>query len=104
MTVEFSGIAGSEGIAAGKAYVYINNQTEIDTEAVSCEAINTELEKLNEGMELSKTQLMRLKEKVMQEFNESEAQIFEAHIMMLGDPEFTDAIRDAISSGSVNAA
>lgn len=102
--MEFSGIAGSEGIAAGKAYVYINNQTEIDTEAVSCEAINTELEKLNEGMELSKTQLMRLKEKVMQEFNESEAQIFEAHIMMLGDPEFTDAIRDAISSGAVNAA
>lgn len=102
--MEFSGIAGSEGIAAGKAYVYINNQTELDMEAVSSEAVNTELDKLNEGMELSKTQLMRLKEKVMQEFNESEAQIFEAHIMMLGDPEFTDAIRDAISSGSANAA
>ncbi|HYE69829.1 MAG TPA: phosphoenolpyruvate--protein phosphotransferase [Anaerovoracaceae bacterium] len=100
----YSGIAGSEGIAAGRAYVFINNQMEIDTEAVSNEAINIELEKLNEGIELSKTQLMRLKEKVLQEFNESEAQIFEAHMMMLEDPEFTGAIREAITSGSANAA
>lgn len=100
----YRGIAGSEGIAAGKAYVFINNQTDIDTETVSFEAINTELEKLNEGIELSRTQLMRLKDKVMQEVNESEAQIFEAHIMMLEDPEFTDAVRDAITSGSANAA
>ena len=100
----YSGIAGSEGIAAGRAYVFINNQMEIDTEAVSNEAINIELEKLNEGIELSKTQLMRLKEKVLQEFNESEAQIFEAHMMMIEDPEFTGAIREAITSGSANAA
>lgn len=100
----YSGIAGSEGIAAGRAYVFINNQMEIDTEAVSNEAINIELEKLNEGTELSKTQLMRLKEKVLQEFNESEAQIFEAHLMMLEDPEFTGSVREAITSGSANAA
>lgn len=100
----YSGIAGSEGIAAGKAYVFINNQMDIDMEAVSCEAITIELEKLNEGIELSRTQLMRLKEKVMQEFNESEAQIFEAHMMMLEDPEFTGAVREAITSGSAKAA
>lgn len=102
--MEYKGIAGSEGIAAGRAYVYINNQTEIDTEAVASDAVNTELEKLNEGIELSKTQMMRLKEKVLQEFNESEAQIFEAHMMMLEDPEFIGAVREAITSGSSNAA
>lgn len=100
----YSGIAGSEGIAAGRAYVYINNQTDIDTEPVTIDAIQTELEKLSEGMELSRSQLIRLKEKVRQEFNESEAQIFEAHMMMLEDPEFTDTIREAIKSGSANAA
>ncbi|WP_227016612.1 phosphoenolpyruvate--protein phosphotransferase [Sinanaerobacter chloroacetimidivorans] len=104
MTVVYSGIAGSEGIAAGKAYVFINNQTEIDMEAVASDAIQTELEKLNEGIELSRTQLIRLKEKVLQEFDESKAQIFEAHRMMLEDPEFAGAIREAITSGSVNAA
>jgi len=102
--VIYSGIAGSEGIAAGRVYVFINNQMEIDTEAVSGEAINIELEKLKEGMELSRTQLMRLKEKVLHEFNESEAQIFEAHRMMLEDPEFIGAVREAITSGSANAA
>lgn len=100
----FSGIAGSEGIAAGRAYVFINNQTEIDMESVAKEAIGTELEKLNEGIELSRTQLMRLKEKVLQEFNENEAQIFEAHRMMLEDPEFIGAVREAITSGAANAA
>ena len=100
----YSGIAGSEGIAAGEAYVYLNNQTEIDKETIAADAINTEIEKLNEGIELSRTQLMRLKEKVLHEFDKSKAQIFEAHIMMLEDPEFTGAAREAITSDSVNAA
>jgi phosphoenolpyruvate-protein phosphotransferase len=47
---------------------------------------------------------MSLKEKVQQELDESKAQIFEAHRMMLEDPEFTGAIREAIQAGSVNAA
>ena len=100
----YKGIAGSEGIAAGRAYVYLNNQTEIDTESVAEEAVSTELEKLDEGIELSRTQLIRLKEKVLQEFDESEAQIFDAHMLMLEDPEFTGAVRETIASGAANAA
>ncbi|MHB1391604.1 MAG: phosphoenolpyruvate--protein phosphotransferase [Clostridia bacterium] len=100
----YNGIAGSEGIAAGRAYVYVNNQTEMDKGGIPSEAIAVELDKLNEGMLQSRTQLARLKEKVSQELDDSKAQIFEAHMMMLEDPEFISAIREAITSGTANAA
>lgn len=100
----YSGIAGSEGIAAGKAYIFKNNQTEIDTIAVASDAIATELDKLSEGIELSRAQLIRLKEKVEKELDESKAQIFEAHRMMLEDPEFIEAVRNEISTNSFSAA
>lgn len=100
----YSGIAGSEGITAGKAYIFKNNQTEIDTIAVASDAIATEIDKLSEGIELSRAQLIRLKEKVEKELDESKAQIFEAHRMMLEDPEFTEAVRNEITTNSFSAA
>ncbi|MDF3001166.1 MAG: phosphoenolpyruvate-protein phosphotransferase [Bacillota bacterium] len=100
----YNGIAGSEGIAAGKAYIIKNSQTEIDTIAVASDAIETELDKLSEGIELSRVQLIRLKEKVEKELDESKAQIFEAHRMMLEDPEFIEAVRDEITTNSFSAA
>lgn len=100
----YSGIAGSEGIAAGRAYVFANNQNELDMGAIAPEAVNTELEKLNEGIQQSKAQLERLKEKVSKELDESKAQIFEAHMMMLEDPEFVNTVCEAITSGAANAA
>lgn len=100
----YNGIAGSEGIAAGRAYVFVNSQTEMDMGGIASEAVNTELDKLDEGIEQSKAQLIRLKEKVAKELDESKAQIFDAHMMMLEDPEFTGAVREAIRSGTANAA
>ncbi|MDF2653734.1 MAG: PtsA [Bacillota bacterium] len=100
----YSGIAGSEGITAGKAYVFRKHQTEIDAVSVASAAIHTELDKLSEGIALSRTQLVRLKEKVEKELDESKAQIFEAHRMMLEDPEFIDAVKNEISSNSISAA
>lgn len=100
----YNGIAGSEGIAAGRAYVFVNNQTEMDIGGIPSDAIGVELEKLDEGMLQSRTQLERLKEKVSQELDDSKAQIFEAHMMMLEDPEFISAIKEVITSGTANAA
>ena len=100
----YSGIAGSEGTATGKAYVFRNQQTEVVKQTVAGDAIHTELEKLNEGIELSSGQLIRLKDKVLKEFDESKAQIFDAHRMMLEDPELLNAVKDEIMQNSASAA
>lgn len=100
----YKGIAGSEGIAAGRAYVYKNEQAEIDKASISAESITVELNRLDEGIRNSKAQLEELKVRVAAELDEGKAQIFEAHMMMLEDPEFVDAIKTAIKTDLANAA
>jgi phosphoenolpyruvate-protein phosphotransferase (PTS system enzyme I) len=100
----YKGIAGSEGIAAGRAYVYKNEQAVIDTVNISAESIAVELNKLDEGIRHSKAQLEELKQKVALMLDEGKAQIFDAHMMMLEDPEFIEAIKKAIKTDMVNAA
>lgn len=100
----YKGITGSEGIAAGRAYVYKNEQVVIDTVNISVESITVELSKLDEGIRHSKAQLEELKQKVALVLDEGKAQIFNAHMMMLEDPEFIEAIRKAIKTDMVNAA
>ena len=92
----YNGIAGSGEIAAGRAYVFKNQQMEIDDKCISPADVNTELHRLDEGIRRSKAQLAELKEKVSLELDENKALIFEAHMMMLEDPEFVDAVREAI--------
>ncbi len=104
ITVIYNGIAGSEGIAAGRAYVFKNHKMEIDAENIAPEAVNIELKKLDEGMKLCRIQLMELKEKVSLELDEDKAQIFDAHMMMLEDPEFVNAIKEAIITDKSSAA
>lgn len=99
----YGGTAGSEGFAAGKAYVYKNVQVEIDTGVIAPEKADRELCRLEEGIKKSRVQLEKLKEKVSFELDDSKAQIFEAHIMMLEDPEFMDAIREAVVKDKVKA-
>ena len=100
----YNGIAGSEGIVAGRAYVFKNQQIAVDDESISSADVNIELNRLDEGMRLSKEQLEGLKEKVSLELDESKAQIFDAHMMMLEDPEFVDAVREAIITDESSAA
>lgn len=100
----YDGIAGSEGIAAGRAYIYNNEQTVIDVDKIPYGSEEAELFRLEEGVGKSKAQLEALKEKVSLELDVDKAQIFNAHIMMLEDPELLETIRESIRTDKVNAA
>jgi phosphotransferase system enzyme I (PtsI) len=104
ISVIYNGIAGSEGIAAGRAYVFKSKQLEIDSESIVPEAVEIELKRLEDGIKLCKLQLMELKEKVSLELDEEKARIFDAHMMMLEDPEFMNAVTEAIIKDKSNAA
>lgn len=102
--MEFKGIAGSKGIAAGKAYIFKRNQLpEVNTD-IAEEDVDAEVYKLEQGIKISKAQLLELKELVLKEFGKEKAAIFDAHIMMLEDPELEAKVKEAIVSGKVTAA
>ena len=95
------GIAASKGYAIGKVFLQVNEEIAITDEKIS--DIEAEKAKLQKALDDSRTQLEKIKEKALIEMGAEKAQVFEAHITLLDDPEFTGAMQNEIESNSINS-
>ena len=95
------GIAASKGYAIGKVYLQEHEEIVITDTKVS--DVVAEQEVLKKALEQSKIQLTAIKDKTLAEIGEHEALVFEAHITLLDDPEFTGGMLAEIENSSVNA-
>lgn len=95
------GIAASKGYAIGKVFLQEHEEIVITDTKVS--DVEAEKEILNKALEQSKVQLTAIKEKALKEIGEHEAAVFEAHLTLLDDPEFTGGMLLEIESNSINA-
>ena len=92
------GIAASKGYAIGKVFLQVNEEIVITDEKIS--DIEGEKAKLQKALDDSRAQLEKIKEKALTEMGEEKAQVFEAHITLLDDPEFTGAMQMEIESNN----
>lgn len=95
------GIAASKGYAIGKVFLQVNEEIVITDEKIS--DIEGEKAKLQKALDDSRAQLEKIKEKALTEMGEEKAEVFEAHITLLDDPEFTGAMQMEIESNSTNS-
>ena len=95
------GIAASKGYAIGT--VFIQEHEEIIISDAKVSDIAAEKEKLSKALAQSKEQLEAIKEKTANEIGEHEAQVFEAHLMLLDDIEFTGQMEMTIENDQLNA-
>ncbi len=95
------GIIASPGIAIAKAFVYDKVEVEVAEKKVGDPA--AEVARLQDALGKSKEQILKIKEKAARDLGEEEAEIFEAHAMVLDDPEFVDSITAEINTNGVNA-
>ena len=95
------GIPASPGISIGKVYLYKENELFIDTN----EAKNLEIEKdkLLHGRELTKEQLLRIREKTAKSLGEDKAAIFDGHITLLEDEDLFDEVVELIEDENITA-
>ncbi|MGD9474155.1 MAG: phosphoenolpyruvate--protein phosphotransferase [Eubacteriaceae bacterium] len=84
------GISASPGIAIAKAMIY--QKASIDVDDTNALDSDEELKKLKLALNVSGQQIKRIGDKVSKELGEDEALIFQAHGMILDDPEFLEAI------------
>ncbi|UWD50021.1 phosphoenolpyruvate--protein phosphotransferase [Clostridioides difficile] len=97
----YKGIGASPGIALGKALVV--EHSELVIEKKSIDNVEAEIAKLENAVVVSKEELIKVKEKASQELGEEEAEIFEAHLLVLEDPELIGSAIDKIKTENVNA-
>ena len=96
-----NGIGASPGIVLGKALVIEETELVIERKVVTdCEA---EVLKLRNAVQVSKEELTKVKEKALVELGEHEAEIFEAHLLVLEDPELVESAVSKINDEKVNA-
>jgi len=96
-----NGIGASQGIAIGKAYI---KSSQIKLEKRAIENIDEELAKLYFNIEKSKEQLRDIIKTTESNIGAKEAQIFQAHIMILEDAELVDRAAARIRNQKVSAA
>ena len=95
------GIAASRGYAIGNVFLYEEHELKITDEKITDTA--KELEKLQNAVSLCREQLEKIKVKTMENVGEHEAAVFEAHILILDDPEFVGSVETEIKNNATNA-
>ncbi|KEZ52739.1 MULTISPECIES: phosphoenolpyruvate--protein phosphotransferase [Metabacillus] len=98
---ELKGIGASAGIAIAKAYRLEEPDLTVTKREVADKA--SETARFEEAIQQSKSELEQIKEHAFRELGADKAEIFEAHILVLSDPELLNPVKDKISSESVNA-
>ena len=97
----YKGTGASPGIALGKALIIEHSELVIEKRNIN--NIEEEIQKLESAVKISKEELTKVKEKAFNELGEHEAEIFEAHLLVLEDPELIDSAISKIRDEKVNA-
>ena len=95
------GIAASRGIAIGPAFHF--RRADLRFERCTVEDPAAEWARLEAALETAREQLADVYAKAEAESGTEEAAIFQAHALMLEDPELLDTVRTAIEERYVNA-
>jgi phosphotransferase system enzyme I (PtsI) len=96
-----NGIAASNGIAIAKAYRLV--EPDLSFEQKTIEDSVAEVDRFRKAMEKSKSELEAIRDQAKVDLGADKAAIFEAHLLVLSDPELNAPIEDKIQSDKVNA-
>ncbi|MBQ9037625.1 MAG: phosphoenolpyruvate--protein phosphotransferase [Erysipelotrichaceae bacterium] len=94
------GIAASSGVTIAPVYKY--ETPELVIERKNADAA-VEVAKFEKAVEDSTKDIETIKEKATGRLSEEELAIFDAHLMLVGDPAFADEVKNMITSENINA-
>ncbi|WP_420908104.1 phosphoenolpyruvate--protein phosphotransferase [Macrococcus armenti] len=96
------GIGASDGIAIAKAYLLIEPDLSFSNDTVS--DVDAEVEKFKAAVNQSKVELTQIRNNAEVALGADKAAIFDAHLLVLEDPELINPIEENIRNNKMNAA
>jgi phosphoenolpyruvate-protein phosphotransferase len=94
--VKLNGVAASEGVTLGPAFVHVTSAPKPERETIPREAVEEELTRFRNAVEAVVRELSETAERLREGGSESEAGIFEAHAEMAEDPEFQSEVEERV--------
>ncbi len=99
----YEGIAASPGIAIAPVHVVARGFSAPEVYEITEEQVPRERERFSHALEITKRQLIELRDRLEELSGDNESDIFEAHVMMLEDSSVLGKVNNAISSRLQNA-
>ncbi|HAR5331066.1 TPA: phosphoenolpyruvate--protein phosphotransferase [Staphylococcus aureus] len=103
MSKLIKGIAASDGVAIAKAYLLVESDLTFDKNEKVTD-VEGEVAKFNNAIEASKVELTKIRNNAEVQLGADKAAIFDAHLLVLDDPELIQPIQDKIKNENANAA
>ncbi|CAC5856250.1 TPA: phosphoenolpyruvate--protein phosphotransferase [Staphylococcus aureus] len=103
MSKLIKGIAASDGVAIAKAYLLVEPDLTFDKNEKVTD-VEGEVAKFNSAIEASKVELTKIRNNAEVQLGADKAAIFDAHLLVLDDPELIQPIQDKIKNENANAA
>ncbi len=101
--IRLRGLGVSPGIAIGEVQLTEKVVFTTRKETISAEHVENELNRLNDSIERTHEQLVRIRDNVKEIVGEEHAFIFEAHLLMLQDKSLLSSIKEVIQQEKTRA-
>lgn len=97
------GVAASPGIAIGQAYLYTKQAPVVPERTLDDAEVDHEVERLQRAIARAEKELNKILSFAQQKLGDAKAKIFEAEVMILGDPYLNEAFMNRIRMERKNA-
>lgn len=101
MTSWIEGIAASSGIAIAKAYRLV--EPDLSFQKTTIDDPEKEITRFRESLVAAKSQVEAIRDHAKEKMGDDKAAIFDAHLLILNDPEIVNPIEEKIKNEKVNA-
>ena len=98
---QLKGIAASRGVCFGPVFRFIRQELKVEEYCV--ESSPKEMNRLKRAITAARNQILDIYDKALRESSEADAEIFQAHRMILDDPELMKEVKRKIEEESLCA-
>lgn len=86
----FKGIAAAPGVSVGKVFVHVENELYIPHYRIDLDEVEGEIRRFEKALLQTRHEISEIRNQVAARLGEEEAQIFDAHLLVLEDPALID--------------
>ena len=101
--MKLSGIAASPGIGVGPIVRFETEELAVRDIRIPPAGVAREIERFHAALEASRRDIARIRDGIAAELGKQEAQIYDAHLLILDDPELERAVEAGIRDDGRNA-
>lgn len=102
--IQLKGIPASGGIAIGPAYLWIKEEFAIPRQGITDDQIATQIQLFEEALIKTRREILDLQKKIADEMGQNEAEIFDAHLLVLEDRTIIEEVISQLKKEKLIAA